>query len=53
MCHLVVCAAQLEAEYWLEVFALQEDFAFEAVAEVCGGGEGRFFDDFVDAGGED
>jgi hypothetical protein len=36
MCHLVVGAAELEAEYWLEVFALEEDLAVEPVAEVDG-----------------
>ena len=34
MCHFVVRAAQFEAEYWLLIFTLQENLAFEAVAEV-------------------
>jgi hypothetical protein len=53
MCHFIVCSSQFKAEYRLEIFSFQEDFAFESVAEVRGVGEGCFFDDFVDAGGED
>jgi len=52
MSHLVVCAAQLEAEDGLKIFAFKEDVAFEPVAQVCGIGEGSFLDHFVDARGE-
>lgn len=38
MRHLVVGAAQLKAEDWLQVFAFEQDAAFEAVGEVDGGG---------------
>lgn len=51
--HLVVCASQLEREHRLEVLALEEDFAVEAVGEVDGMSQWGFIDDFVDAGGED
>lgn len=51
--HFVVCAAQLEAEDGLEVLALEQDIAFEAVAEVGGVGQGRLLDHFVDARRED
>lgn len=53
MGHFVVGASELEREDRLEVFTFEEDPAFEAVREVGGVGEGSFFDDFVDAGGED
>ena len=34
MSHLVVRASQLEAEDGLKILSLEEDFAFEAVAEI-------------------
>jgi len=40
MSHLVVSAAQLEAENGLLVFTLKENIAFESVAQVDGVGEG-------------
>ena len=40
MSHLVVSAAQLEAENRLLVFTLEKDIAFESVAQVYGVGEG-------------
>lgn len=51
--HFVVRAAQLEAENREEVFALEEDAAFEPVGEVDRGCEGGFGHDVVDARGED
>lgn len=51
--HLVVSAAQLEAEDGEEVFTLEEHTAFEAIGEVDGRGEGGFCHDIVDPGGED
>ena len=53
MGHLIVGAPQLEAKDWLEVFALEEDFAFETIAEIQSGSQGGLGYDFVDAGGED
>ncbi|KAF3810584.1 Threonine dehydratase [Colletotrichum gloeosporioides] len=49
--HLVVGAAQLEAEDGLLVLALEEDVALEAVGEIDGRLEGGDFAGFVDAGG--
>jgi hypothetical protein len=40
MGHLVVSAAQLEAEDGLLVFTLEKDIAFESVTQVDGVGEG-------------
>ena len=51
--HLVVGAAQLEGEDGEEVLPFQEDFAFEAVGEVDGGGEWGFRHDVVNTRGED
>ena len=51
--HLVVRSAQLEGEDGEEVLPLQQDFAFEAVGEVDGGGEWSFRHNVVDARGED
>lgn len=48
--HLVVGAAQLEAEDGLLVLALEENIALESVAEVDGGLERCDFTGFVDAG---
>ena len=53
VCHSVVGSSKLEAEDWLKVFALQQDFAFEAIAEIRGVGEVGFSDNIVDARGED
>lgn len=53
MSHLVVCTSKLEGEDWLQVLALEEDFAIEAVGEVDGMSQWCFVDDFVNAGGED
>lgn len=53
MCHLVVSAAQLEAEHGLQVFSFQEDVAFQAIAEVDGVCEWCFDGGFVDARCED
>jgi len=53
MGHLVVCAAQLEAEDGLQVFPLEQHIAFEPVAQIGREGEGCFLDDFVDARRED
>lgn len=50
MGHLVVSAAQLEAEYGLLVFTLEEDIAFESVAEVDGVCEGSDLAGLVDSG---
>ena len=52
MCHLVVSTTKLEAEHGLKVFAFEEDFAFQAVAEVNGIGQGCLFDDVVYTGCE-
>ncbi|KAI6762003.1 hypothetical protein HG531_002556 [Fusarium graminearum] len=49
MGHLVVSAAQLEAENGLLVFTLEEDIAFEPVAQVDGVGEGSDFAGLVDS----
>jgi hypothetical protein len=53
MCHFIICAAQLEAEHRLEIFAFEENITFQSVAQVCCVCEGSFGDNFVDAGGED
>lgn len=53
MCHLVVGASQLEAEYRLQVLALEQDVAFQAVAQVRGVCEWGFLNHLVDTGGED
>jgi hypothetical protein len=50
MRHLVISAPQLEAEDGLRVLSLEENIAFESVAEVDGWGEGRYFAGFVDSG---
>jgi len=50
MGHLVVSAAQLEAEYGLLVFTLEEDIAFESVAEVDSVCEGSDLAGLVDSG---
>jgi hypothetical protein len=52
MRHLVVRAAQLEAEDGLQVLALEHHVAFQPVAEVDGRCERRLSDHFVDARGE-
>ena len=52
MSHLIVCTSKLEREHWLQVLALEEDFAVEAVGEVDGMSQWGFVDDFVDAGGK-
>ena len=48
--HLVVCSAQLEAEDWLEVLALEEYVAFISSAEIGRGSQFGWFDDVVDTG---
>jgi hypothetical protein len=48
MSHLVVGPSQLEAEYGLFIFALEENVAFESVAEVYGGCQGGFVADLAD-----
>jgi hypothetical protein len=53
MSHLVVCAAQLEAEDGLKVFSLEQDIASKSTAEVGCVCEGSLGDDFVDSRGED
>jgi hypothetical protein len=52
MCHFIVCTSQLKAEDWLQIFSLQENLAFQAVAEVGGTRELRLVDHFVDSGGK-
>ena len=47
--HLVVGAAQLEAEDGLQVLALEQDIALEPVAEIGCLCQRRLVDDFVDA----
>jgi len=53
MRHLVIRATQLEAEHRLQVLALQQNLALEAVAQVNGVGEWRLLHDLIDARGED
>lgn len=53
MGHLIVCSAQLEAEDWLQVLALEQHIAFQAVAQVGCVRERRLVNDLVDARGED
>jgi len=53
MCHFIVCTSQLEAEDRLQIFSLQENLTFQAVAEVGGMCELRLVDHFVDSGGKD
>lgn len=53
MGHLVVCAAQLEAEDGLQIFSLEHDIAAQSTAQICGICEGCFCHDLVDARGED
>jgi hypothetical protein len=48
--HLVVGAAQLEAEDGLLILALEEDLALESVAQIDGVGEGGDLAGLVDSG---
>jgi hypothetical protein len=51
--HLVVSTTKLEREDRLQVLTLEEDLALQAVGQVDGMCEGRFFDDIVHSGCED
>ncbi len=53
VCHLVVRAAQLEAEHALHVFALEINLVFHALGEDRRKLKRRFDGDVVDAGGQD
>lgn len=52
MCHLIVCSPQLEAEDRLEVFALQENVAFQPITEVDRRCQGGLLDHIVNSGRE-
>jgi hypothetical protein len=51
--HLVVGTPQLEAEDGLEILTLQQDVAFQPLAQVRGTSQRCFLDDLVDLGGQD
>ena len=53
VCHLVVSAAQLEAEHRLLVFTLEQDGVFQAHAQVFGRLQSRLDRHVIDAGRED
>ena len=53
MSHLVVGAAQLEAEDGKQILPLQENPTFQSVAEVDGVVEGGLVNHIVDSGGQD
>jgi len=50
--HFVISAAQLEAEYRLQVFSFQQDLAAHSRTQVGGMCEGSLGNDFVDARSE-
>lgn len=52
MGHFVVGPSQLERKDWLQILALEQNMAFETVAEVDCMCERGLFDDIVDAGCE-
>lgn len=53
MGHLVVCAAQLEAENGLEILALQQNIGLESITQIRRRRQGRLVDDFIDSRGQD
>lgn len=53
MCHLVVCSAQLEAEYGLKIFSFEVYLALQPIAQVDCMCEWCFLDNIVDARGKD
>jgi hypothetical protein len=53
MGHLVVGAAQLEGENGKQIFSLEQDLAFESIAEIDGVSQGSLRYDIVDLCGRD
>jgi len=53
MSHLVVSTPKLEGEHWLQIFSLDQDVTFQAVAEIDCMREWRSLDDIVYFGCQD